>query len=213
MKYMRKSLFVILLLVLTTMLLADKDKVGYIDSAEIMKLSKDAQEAQTIFENDQRAWKQQADDIRKEVTDLKDEYERKKYMMLDQGKEEALKKITEKETELEQFLQSIFGSNGKAAQRNEELLEPIHNKLRDAIKTVADDNGFSIILDLSSGAIVYAIPGINVTDQVVAEMDISTGDEQDIEFETDSKFNQPSESTPYAPPSTNPYESKPGDRE
>ncbi len=146
-------------------------KAAYIDTQEIMKKAKDIVDAKTEFNNYQQNWDKQINEKKAAINQLKNDYEAKKVILTDSGREEAEKAIEEKEKELNDFIESIFGENGLAAQRNNELLEPILVKLQEAIKRVADQNNYSIVLDASGGTVVYAVPAIDITQLVIDELD------------------------------------------
>jgi outer membrane protein len=149
---------------------ADNMKIGYIDFDKIMTASKDAQDAQRILDNDRQSWLSQGDEMKQEIARLKSEYDSRKMILSDAGKREAEQKIKDKEQELKDFLQDIFGDTGRLAEKNNELLAPIMDKVRQAVEKVADDNGFAMIL--TSDALVYAKTSLalDITDLVVDEM-------------------------------------------
>jgi outer membrane protein len=68
-------------------------------------------------------------------------------------------------------MQDIFGENGEAARRNKELTEPIVEKINGVIEKVAEEEGFTLVLDSSQGVIVYADKEIDITDMIIARLD------------------------------------------
>jgi outer membrane protein len=135
-----------------------------------MAESKDTQEAQKTFANEQQNWQTQIADLNTEIERLKSEYDAKKMVLTEDGKKEAEDKIKELETERDNLIQEIYGENGKAIQRNAELLQPIMAKLKTVIEKVAVENNYSLILDASGGAILYAKPSLDITDMIIDEL-------------------------------------------
>ncbi len=166
-----KKIIIAAMLLIVILCSAVEFKAAYIDTQEIMNKAKDIVDAKTEFSNYQQNWDKQINEKKAAITQLKNDYEAKKVILTDSGREEAEKLIEEKEKELNDFIESIFGENGLAAQRNNELLEPILVKLQEAIKRVADQNNYSIVLDASGGTVVYAVPGIDITQLVIDELD------------------------------------------
>ena len=154
---------------LSTLLAVDM-KIGYIDSDKIMSQSKDTIEARKKFETDQKAWQQQIKDLDDEIQRLKDEYDSRKMTMTDELKKETEETIKSKIDARQKFVKDIFGENGKAAQRNAELLSPILKKIQTALEKIAVDQNISMVFDGSSGGILYAKPSLDITDQVIAEI-------------------------------------------
>ena len=181
-----KRIIIAAMLIFAIFCSAVEFKAAYIDTQEIMNKAKDIVDAKTEFGNYQQSWEKQINDKKAEITKLKNEYEAKKVILTDSGRDEAEKLINEKEKELNDFIESIFGDSGLAAQRNNELLEPILVKLQEAIKRVADQNNYSIVLDASGGTVVYAVPGIDITQLVIDELD---KDGQVITDDSDQKNN------------------------
>jgi len=75
-----------------------------------------------------------------------------------QAGQTALQKLQEDIQKFEQDAQQVI------ATKREELLKPILTKVNDAVKVVAKENGYVMIFDTSSGAMLFAAE----TDDVVA---------------------------------------------
>jgi len=55
--------------------------------------------------------------------------------------------------------------------REESLLTPIITKAQDAIKTVAEENGFTYVFDTTiAGALLYAMPSEDITAMVKSKL-------------------------------------------
>lgn len=168
---MKKILLVVTLLVLgLSSLMAAGSKIGYIDSEQIMKQSKDAQSAQQTYATEYQTWKSQAEKMDEEIKRLTDELEQRSLTLSKEGKKEAEKKIEDKKNELKKYLKDHFSETGVAARRNVELLEPILTKVQEKIKKVALDEDLDIVLDAANSGILYAKPGLDITQKVIDEM-------------------------------------------
>ena len=53
------------------------------------------------------------------------------------------------------------------------LLQPIMGKLEDAIRTVAKENGYSVIFDTSTGSTLYAAEGDDITPLVKKKLNLN----------------------------------------
>ncbi|MEE2858859.1 MAG: OmpH family outer membrane protein, partial [Candidatus Neomarinimicrobiota bacterium] len=58
-----------------------------------------------------------------------------------------------------------------------EKMKPITNKINAAINIVGKEQGYDIILDALSGAIVYALPQHDLTESVLEELSKTTESE------------------------------------
>lgn len=78
------------------------------------------------------------------------------------------------ETELQQK-QTDLQEKQKAAElaifkKRQELIEPLMTSVRDAITAVATEGGFDMILDESSGALLFNKKGEDITEMVLAKI-------------------------------------------
>ena len=78
--------------------------------------------------------------------------------------------IQRRRSELDAFVQEIWGPSGKVAQRNEQLTRPIVEKIREVLTEIGRAEGFSIILDATDGNVVYADDALDLTDRVLARL-------------------------------------------
>ena len=83
--------------------------------------------------------------------------------------EQEAAKLKEEETKIAQFEQS---SQEKIMTKSQELLAPIQDKINNAIKNVADEQGYDYIFDASMGMVLYAAPETDVSSAVKAKLGI-----------------------------------------
>ncbi len=169
---MKSTITTIVMAILAgTILIAESIKIAYIDTERVMAESRDTQEAQNVFQTEQESWKNEISELDAEIERLYSEYETKKMILTESGKQEAEDKINELSIEREALVQEIYGESGKAMQRNAELLEPILTKLKNVIEKVSVENNYTIVLDASAGGILYAKPSLDITDDIILELD------------------------------------------
>jgi len=164
-------LTLVLVMVLATLVFAETEKIAYIDTDRIMMSSPETQEAQTILMGERQKWEQEIADMDAEIEQLYADYNSKKMILTESGKQEAETKITNMSEARQAKVQEIFGENGKFVQRQNELLEPILNKLKTIIEKVSVENNYSIVLDASAGSVLYAKPNLDITDIILDEME------------------------------------------
>ncbi len=164
-------LTIVFAVILTTLVFAEAEKLAYIDTDRIMMTSPETQEAQTILMGERQKWEQEIADMDAEIEQLYADYESKKMILTESGKQEAETKIMSLSEARQAKVQELFGENGTFVQRQNELLAPILNKLKTIIEKVAIENNYSIILDASAGSILYAKPSLDITDSILDEME------------------------------------------
>ena len=164
-------LTMVLAVILTTLVFAEAEKIAYIDTDRIMMTSPETQEAQTILMGERQKWEKEIADMDTEIEQLYADYESKKMILTESGKQEAETKIMAMSESRQAKVQEIFGENGTFVQRQNELLAPILNKLKTIIEKVAIENNYAIILDASAGSLLYAKPNLDITDSILDEME------------------------------------------
>jgi len=160
---------IVLVLGLTTSISAQK--FGYINSQELLGQLPEVKESTANIETLKKQLQKKGQDM---VATLQ-----QKYASLQKDQEEGrlspvqleteAKKLQEEESKIAQFEQS---SQQKIYEKTELLLSPIQEKINNAIKEVAEDNGYTYIFDASLGMVLYADPGADVSSLVKAKLGI-----------------------------------------
>ena len=88
----------------------------------------------------------------KDVNKLVDDYTKGQATYTELVKKAKENEILDKQKRLQEFEQNATQTLQK---RNTELLQPIYEKIIKTIETVATQNGFTYILDVSKGSIVF----------------------------------------------------------
>jgi|SRR5688572_6125442 len=145
-------------------------RIGFIDSAKIFQEYRLAQEAQQTFDRQVQTWRTEATEKERVVNQLRAE-------VRDQGpilsalkrqeKEEALQKAI---SDYETFVQDIWGPTGRAAQENERTTREVVEQIRAVVEKLAGEKGLDIVLDAAGGAIIYADRSLDLSAEVVQEL-------------------------------------------
>ena len=145
-------------------------RFGYIDSARIFGDYKVAQEAQARFDRQVQGWRDEAAEREREVNRLRAEVRDQSPILSSlrrQEREEALQKAI---ADYERFIQDIWGAQGRAAQENERATAEVVQQIRAAVEKVAADRNLNLVLDAAAGAIIYADKTLDLTPDVLAEL-------------------------------------------
>jgi outer membrane protein len=151
-------------------LFAQAIRVAYIDSNRIMMDCVDTREAQRLFQLDRDRWDREIDDMTADIRRLETEFEMRRLTLSESGVREAEERINARIRERQNLLERIYGERGLAASRNEELLAPIMEKLRIVLDRIAIDDNYTIIFDAATSGIVWAQERLDITQQVIDEM-------------------------------------------
>lgn len=87
------------------------------------------------------------------------------------AKEEA---IVAKEKKAAELRKRYFGPEGEAAKKQKELLEPVQDRVYEAIKQLALQQGYDAVIDRSSAqSMIFASPKIDISNEVLAKLGYS----------------------------------------
>ena len=140
-----------------------QNKFGYIDSQELLLLMPERKTAEEEVQTFAKSLESQLQAMTSEYQQSVQEYQANEATYTDLVKQDKVTEITG----LEQRIQSFQQNAQQALQSKEqELLEPILQKARQAIEDVASEGGYTYIFDKSVGSILYVKESENILDKV-----------------------------------------------
>jgi len=160
-----RTLFLIVLLSVTTMLSAQEGKFGYIDFNGTLKLMPEYMEAQIILLKTQS-------DYREEIERSKREFERQYIdFMLEQDylspsivakRQKELQLLMDNNAEFRDKVQSELET------KRDELLLPLKNKLMKAVSEISMEQDLDYVIDTGKGAYLFINPdkGVDISEVV-----------------------------------------------
>jgi outer membrane protein len=147
------NLFLISAILLACMPVHSQElKFGHINSQELLTAMPESDSAQAKIQKLAADYDQQLEEMRVELNKKYDDYltNRDNYTdLIRQTKEADITEMQQRIANFEQVAQQDL------QQQQQTLLQPILEKANNAIKAVADENGFVYIFDVSRGNPVY----------------------------------------------------------
>ncbi len=164
-----KQLFIALGLILTMAAAQAQQKIGYINSEELIMSMPEAKKADAEISSYAKTFQDQLTTMQKELETKYKAYEAGVKTMT-----EAMKDVKEKElNDLNNRIQSTQQTaEEKIGNKRQELLKPITEKADNAIQAVAKEKGYSYIFDASAGGIIFALPTDNILEDVKKKLGI-----------------------------------------
>jgi outer membrane protein len=152
MKNLLNLAVVILLCVSATMASAQEFKFGHINSSELIAAMPESDSAQAAIESLAREYELQMEEMNVELNKKYDDYinKRDSYTELIRQTKEA--DITEMQQRIGAFEQN---AQMDLQTQQQEMLRPILERANNAVKEVAEENGFIYVFDISRGNPVY----------------------------------------------------------
>ena len=163
-----------IILALCVMLMSigvNAQKVGFINSQEILEAMPEVKQANSDLEVMKNMFKKKGEEM---ITDLQTKYQdfQQKQASGELAPVEIDKKAKVLKDEESKVMEFDKTSQQKIYEKSEELLRPIHDRVNKAIDEVASENGYIYIFDAVQGLILYADPAADVTSLVKAKLAI-----------------------------------------
>ncbi len=166
---------VLLLSVILLSLVFPKDvKIGFVDSERIFNEYQATAAAKIEFDEFVKTYRDSAAILKQNIEKFKADFEGQKLVLSEEARLRKLDEIESLTQGYNQFLQTVFGNAGRIDQKNDELMTPLLKKINDSVAKIADQEGFSIVIDLSDG-VFYGSSELELTDMVIDELNLEYG--------------------------------------
>jgi len=164
----KKITIAVLLLTLATSLFAQKQKVGFVDTQVILSQYAPAIKANSDLTALGQKWKAQIDSMQQELKNGYAEYQKQSAMMKPEQQKQIQQNLIQKEQYMQQFNQQKFGQQGELAQKQDAMMQPIRDKIYQAIEKVSKTQKMQFIFDKAGDVLLlYADPQYDMTYKVL----------------------------------------------
>lgn len=147
-------------------------KVGYIRSDVISKEYAEYRDADNSLQEENRRWLSEVEEKEEQVRSKETELNDLALILSDERKQKLQEEITELKKDLQKFKHDTwYDENSRYVQRRKELMEPIDARVNDAIWKVSKAKNLDMVFDTVSGNVVYVKPELDITDEVLEELE------------------------------------------
>ena len=158
----------ILMLVLALPILASAQKIGHVNSQEIMTLMPETKKMSEKLDSLQTSYENQLANMQEEFNKKLTEFQQQQTTMTAGVKEFRQQELAEMEQRMQMFYQTI---QKDLQAKQVEYLQPVQNKLLEAINKVGKAQGCTYVMDKAS--MLYIAPdALDLTSAVRAELGI-----------------------------------------
>jgi len=157
----------LLLVLISGLAFAQDIRVAHVDSKIIFDKYSATTQAQLEYDKQVARWEQKANLLQKELAALQERLDKQSLMLSAEKKKELEAELAKKDTELKQFIDRIYGRDGELIKENEKASAPIIQKIRKTINEVALQEGYDMVLDRASGAVVFWKKENDLTQKVI----------------------------------------------
>lgn len=160
---MKKTLFVILSLVASTALAAES-KIGYVDVQKAVQMTSAGKKAKETLDTEFQKRKGNLDKKKTDIEKMQADLEKKKAVLTE---EVMTKKQMELQEQMLNFQKDLAKDQGEIQKKEKELVEPILDKMKKMIEKVAQEKGFSMVLEKQGQNVLFALKDTDLTEEVV----------------------------------------------
>ncbi|HEY9562093.1 MAG TPA: OmpH family outer membrane protein [Anseongella sp.] len=143
-------------------------KIGYLNTSELISLMPETKAADSQFNAFAQKLQETLQPMQKDLQSKFEAYQKEQATLADAVKQSREQEMQDLNQRIDQFQ---LKSQQDMQKKREELMSPILEKVQAAIKTVADANNYTYILDAS--AILHGPEGDNVLELLKKELGIN----------------------------------------
>ena len=166
---MKKYLFAVMFLLVGVQFINAQAKLGYVDSQVILAQFPEAIKAQGDLDALTSKWSAELDSMTLAYQQSLADYQKQANTIPEDKKLTVQQELIKREQDIMEFRRQKFGQqSGEIYQRQEEIFNPVKEKIYKAIEEVAKDEGMQFVFDKSGDIILlYADQAFDVTYKVL----------------------------------------------
>jgi outer membrane protein len=140
-------------------------KYAYVDTEYILKNIPEYNDAQDELDALSNRWQKEIETNYSKVEELYKSYQAEAVLLPDDIKKKREDEIIKKEQEVKELQRKYFGPEGELYQKRQELIQPIQEKVYNAIENIA------FVFDKAGGmTMLYGDPKFDISDDVLDEV-------------------------------------------
>lgn len=145
-------------------------KIRYIDSGKILANLPEAQELKRKLEKLQSDYNSEYQKMVQQYQDLANQLETQSLLLSPEKKAEKQRQLQDLAVQIQQFEAEKFGAQGEYFRKSQELQQPLIEKIQKVVEKIATAEGYDMIIDVATAGLVYINPKMDITDQVLQEL-------------------------------------------
>ena len=146
-------------------------KYGYVDTDYILTNIPEYLDAVDILDEFSIKWQKEVEEKFAEIDQLYKAYQAEAVLLPEDMKKERENEIILKEKEAKDLQKQRFGQNGDLYQKRLDLIQPIQEKIYNAIETIAETNNYAFVFDRAGSlTILFVRDKYDLSDDVLDEV-------------------------------------------
>ena len=119
-----------------------------------------------------KRWQAEVEALNTEAATMYKNYQNESVFLSHEQKQARQDAIVKKEKEAADLKKKYFGPEGELFKKRESLMSPIQEEIYNAVKDVAEQRGYQMVIDRASGnaGVIYASPKIDISNEVLNKL-------------------------------------------
>ncbi len=169
-----KKFFLVSCIALFCAFVTDAQKYALVDMEYILKNIPAYEMTNEQLSQISQKWQNEVEALQQEAQNMYKTYQSDLVFLSAEMKSQREEEIVKKEQEAQDLKRKYFGAEGELYKRRETLMKPIQDEIYNAVKEIADDRGYQIVIDRASAmSIIYASPKIDISNEVLSKLGYS----------------------------------------
>lgn len=169
-----KKTILLLLLIAAIAMPSMAQKFALVDMEYILKNIPAYERANEQLNQTSKKWQAEVEAINLQAQTLYKNYQNEVVFLSAEQKKAREEDILKKEKEASDLKKKYFAPEGELFKKREALIGPIQDEIYNAVKAIAEQKGYQLILDRASdNGIVFASPTADISNDVLAKLGYS----------------------------------------
>ena len=167
-----KKIIALTALCIGCLLPAAAQKFAMVDMEYIMSNIPAYERANEQLNQTSKKWQAEVEALDNQAKTLYKNYQNEAVFLSEAQKKEREQAIVDKEKEASELRKKYFGPQGELYKKRIALIEPIQDEVYNAIKGIAQQRGYQLVLDRATetAGIIFASPSIDISKEVLAKL-------------------------------------------
>lgn len=166
-----KKIVLSFVILMAAVSLSFAQKYAYVDTDYILENIPEYQDALDILDEFSIEWQKEIEEKFAEVDALYKEYQAEAVLLPEDMKKQRENEIIQKEKEAKELQKQRFGRDGDLFVKRLELIQPIQEKVYNAIEEIAETQNYAFVFDKAGSlSILFARAKFDISDDVLDEV-------------------------------------------
>ncbi len=170
-KIAMKKIILIVAVILSTVVVTQAQKFGFIDSEYIMENIPSYTAAQEQLNQLSSQYQKELESMHAEIEQMYQDFQAESVLLSDDMKRKREDVIISKEKDYKLLQRKYFGPEGDLYKKRQGLVKPIQDDIFNAVQEISTDGSYAVIFDKAGGTILFFTnPRYDLSDQVLQKL-------------------------------------------